>query len=639
MNFLTIADVITDVRLRIERKIVDGHICTVSDNPTTEFLKHLCILIPNDLSSSPNVFWIPPLRRLNVWCQSKTVEEYFAVRLSDITDMTHRLLLWYDEHIPETTSDNEHDIAYLLELKQWFKNMQDTAVMAKQNSRDITLSSGSGNMCGGDVSICSTTNCGELCCGCAYYCCSGCVRAVVETEKAHWQHKGVADAIGGSEYSGGTAGYFTGEAHGYYAATSHELCYSACSHTFGKQCANNVCCCYQCDRGNAAAMEGGGGRVPENCCGAFAYQLASSQESFRRCYCSACACDACRVDKCGECTGELVRGCCHGLGKVCGAFYGVWMDWLKWLVSGFADVCGPMLAALQRVECKDCDCFNCDCSGCDCPGLSCDDSCGKFCTGLVGFFTMLGGILYDALTHNSSSSSTNRRALAETTPEYTVSIVLMCITMFLLLPRLVAVVAYASINVAQGIAKDRSRKCLLIVFCIGFPVGYMVSALGGASTWTYFSIILVSMFSAYKLVSRHVKKIHPALMDTSTLSSEEWRVFHRQVGCLTDCTALDAMVSQLKIHKSWFKDEIARLCERGSCVKCSRFVWSSVPRVVARANLSQRILSSHTPPASVIASDIPTAKPVGEGATLDLTEADGAGVFPMTPMDRHDEAI
>jgi hypothetical protein len=635
MNYLTIAQVIANVRHKLENKEIDGHKVTVTDTSECEFLKRICLLVPSEFAHSTNLFWIHPLHRLVYCCSGESIKDHLIQRIGDVSDMISRVLVWYDNQLPPTTPDNEVNLAYLIQLKEMFKQLKRIADQVQANNAIETTSSWS--CCpSSDQSCCRSssnyayydTSCCELCCGCAYFCCKDCMRCVIEFEQLRYHNQGVASQAAGDGYSGGTIGYFTGEGGGYVDASAHEMCWNWCSDVCGKKCANNTCCMYKYDQGIAAAMNGD--HAPKNCCGACAYEVTKGHENVRACYCSLCDC---KHIGCGGCIGDMGQmflGCFKGTGKICGSLFHLWLEWATFLCEHVGDLCKCICEAIGKIDCKDIDCKCGDC-GNACSG--CGNDCGKMCTGIVGFFAAVGGAIFDQLgnsdnknKHNEGQVDGGRRILSEFTPEYTVSIILMCIVIFIFLPRLTGNLAYTIINMKDRIALQRSRKIVCIMFLFGVPLGYFISALGGASTWTYFSITLVTVYLCYRMLNDRIKLADPSLLDVSYLSCDEWRLLHVSLGSNPDPVGLEIILTQLLKHRYLLKDEILHQRETCYLARMTYMLWPSIAKAMARDALSDVILKSrrlpddYAPSPDSIASAPPMVAaevvPVGEAVAV-----------------------
>lgn len=303
-NFTSLAARLVDARRAVETKFDDdtGKPKRRSCTPSSKFIKEICGLIPSDLLLATNFYWSPKLI-----CSSEVSK---LQRYSDVESMLHRIALWYEFMLPADDGSNSDDIRILLNLREWFDQL-DRATKEHMQSLNQARNSGKASDCDDDCRC-------EICGYCCFYGCDTCTRCLFEVEKQFHTNQGVADAVGGGSYSGGAVGLVNGEFGGYFAASSNQQCHDWCRGVCGGEFANICCFCVQSDKGTAAAVNGG--PPPNNCCGQMSFHTAKCVEETRGCYCGCFQEIGNICCTCGEGLVQVIQGLGTGIQRLCEGF-------------------------------------------------------------------------------------------------------------------------------------------------------------------------------------------------------------------------------------------------------------------------------------------------------------------------------
>lgn len=226
---------------------------------------------------------------------------------------------------------------------------------------------------------------------------------------------------------------------------------------------------------------------------------------------------------------------------------------------------------------------------------------------VIGFFCAAAATIYDAVGGNSGgdnnddmmmtnttafstidNSNINRR-LAETGSEYIPSIIFMVTCLIVFMPRVLASLLYASINVYEGLAIQKSMKILSTMLLIALPCAIVLSTFGRASSYTYVSLILMFMHFSYKASSRYYKEPHPDIIDTSYLSTSEWRSLREQV--LKDNSNVSSIVQNLTRHREYLRVNMDEY-KNGPISSTFWALFPTVLKTIVRFNISRKV--AHT---------------------------------------------
>lgn len=183
--------------------------------------------------------------------------------------------------------------------------------------------------------------------------------------------------------------------------------------------------------------------------------------------------------------------------------------------------------------------------------------------------------------------SSSRRLTPETSAEFTPSIIFMVLTLLIFLPRILSNVFYVLVNIFQGISLNHSVKVISLML-VAVPFAILVSVLAGASRWTYVSLLLLFMHSAYALYNSQRRKVDPRLTDLSLLSCRDWRNYRLQ----ENATYLPDILSTLVGFQELFREETKRLKATSFFFVVAKVLWPTLDKAYFRWNARSVILES-----------------------------------------------
>jgi hypothetical protein len=585
MRFGSLAQILTEVRFALETKFgEDKKQVKVKHTVELDFLQCLCVLIPSDLLFSTNIHY-PPLLYLRAWWHKTDPNAYLKQRNSDIEKMADRVLLWFHQLPTERAVVDTDDLRLLLNLKGFFVNL-------KTKTREVgaALSTDrSGASPGGS-----------------------CWDALWETIfllyyylfLLHFPKAQPIDSV-------------------FQLQDRYEGPY-------GQGGARRFYCLTPCETNRETK-----GRDPDS-------------SGWSNC-CSTCECDSCSRccgDWCWYCSTPVSvdspnRGhstwqhhpyygshqhddpCCRECLVSTGAL-DLWQDFWQCFCRGLFECCKVCSCAGGGGECN-----GLSCEGCSECGLVGDD-CVSAVISICGAIGALAAFVLDAITSHSNSgggrgssdndplpaNSTNatvasiarqlfgvategeedvdltllRRLDSQTSSEYTPSIVFMALALFVFLPRLLPTVVYSLLNLSQGLSVDHSLKTFSAMLLVGLPIGLLLAFLGGASRWTFVTLLLIAMHATYALYSLQRKKVDPQLMDISFLSCAEWRVYRLE----EDGPCLGEIAATLVHHQATFRSEKKRIQERPWLLRpLRRILWPAIDKTYLRWALREEVEASH----------------------------------------------
>jgi hypothetical protein len=192
--------------------------------------------------------------------------------------------------------------------------------------------------------------------------------------------------------------------------------------------------------------------------------------------------------------------------------------------------------------------------------------------------------IYDVLALRRLSA-----ARTETSADYTPSIVFMTLALIIFLPRILCNLSYVFLNLSQGISVNHSLKLLTLMILLGAPLAILLAALGGASRWTYVSLLLLFMHSFYALYAFQRKRVDPRLTDLSFLSCTEWREYQLQ----QDAAYLPVIVSTLLRFQELFRAETKKLKALSSFFVVAKVLWPTLDKAIFRWTARDDIQRSH----------------------------------------------
>lgn len=576
MKFASLGQLLTDVRLGLENKIINNELIKVKLSSELEFLQQITVLIPAEFLYSINLYY-PPWMILRVWCSGLNPSTYLYQRYTDIDQMIIRILSWYEQKLPPRTETNGVDIDLLLEIKEFFVNLK--------IKNDELLNQNSNNPA--PQHICNGGSCWDTCWETLFYC-------YFYLFLLHFPKKQPVDTKFqlSDKYEGP---YGTGGARKFY-------CPIGCLDENGKK---QCCSRWNCD---------GCGRCCDDCCWYCArptyYNTDTSHHHHHHYYyydhhhhdvcCRECIVSTGLLDAC--------QACCHGMWNI-----------VRLSIEGFGNCCNQTIHFLTSIcssgshqlpNCNcDCECHNlCNgCGNCDCP---IKDECFSAVTAVFGAIGGAIALIIDAISGGNKSDDSNiptnttnlaasnsildhesplRRLNTQTSSEYTPSIVFMIFALIVFIPRLLPNLCYTLINLYQGISKNHSWKVLTSMFFIGLPLAIILSVFGGASRWTYVSLILMFMHSMYAIYSVQRKKVSPSLIDLSYLSCAEWRAFNYS----SDQVYLGHIVDTLVRYQDTFRHESRQLKQKSIIFVWMKIIWPTLDKAYIRWNLREDIRASH----------------------------------------------
>jgi hypothetical protein len=602
MDLVSIRDSILSVEHLLRRKHREGRKFTVNRSNELDFLRDICILIPYDFIFSTKLFWVPEVR-----CDGKSDSEYFDDRCRDIIAMCERVSLWFARHLPPRNADNAADIDALLLLRDSFAALEAVGRnFLLKNPYAVTDNDSDSCDCG--RCDCYCINYGPNRCDCCFCCqcrcsdcpadfcvhtCHSCSRGILSGNHSSVRYIAESSQNAASEGRNAILGFFEKDV-AKHATSANEMCRSWCSDVCGNH-ASNACCCNQVQ--DAARIVSSGG----SWCG-----------------------DMCRcIGSCSSQFGSICFDILHGVGKLIGQLLQIFnpenicntIEFCSRCV-GFGRDCS-CLNAMQNVNCSNCNCGDCKCD-CNCDG----DALGAIGT-MIGVACGIVGSVYDAVVgfDNSSDSSdgspTNNstdffnvsyfdqvveiydessvesfhRRLSQTSPQYTPSIIFMCIAIFVFAPRIVFNFSYIFVNWRQGISKDRNLKVLAAMFLLAIPSAILLCAYAEASTWTFVTISCMFTHFAYRVESMRHKRFCWQLADTSYLSAVTWRSLDATKCNQTD--VLELVCADLLKHKEIMQSDMIQMSRESFIHRIVYFTCRSVFKLLSRIRLSRDIISSH----------------------------------------------
>lgn len=603
MKYDTIAQILTEIRLNLQLKIINNNLTKVSYTPELDFLKQILLLIPSDLLFSPNLNYSPFLT-FRLWWNNLTPKEYLLQRCSDINLMTSRILFWYETHLPFKNENNESDIICLLEFKIFIENLQIKNNEYKNLIETSYRHTQSTLCCCLNNLYCTIGSCWddtwELCFYSYYY---GCLLYFPNSQPVDSKYE-IRERYAGEFGSGGARKYYCSSSPSSSSSSSSPSSTSrnGCCHCNDLQCyyCYDGCCRCFCDclwysttpqptYTYSTTYHHGSSYQQNN------YYYYGHQSNNNIC-CRECCVSTGLLDNCKDCW-RGIGSCCKNGGEC--VFRG----------------CGHCIHGISSNGCSKCDCPKCD--GCNCDGGHCN-GCGNVGDDCVkGIMTVCGAIAgivsatFDAITSSGKNNDddnyvvpingTNstvrylseltydRRLEDQTTAEYTPSIILMVISILIFAPRVFPNTFYALLNIYQGIARNRALKSLTAMIVFGLTIGLVVSSFGGASGWTFVTITLLTMHLSYSWMTISIKKVDPDILDISFLSCKEWRQFNLQEGG----SYLHGLLGTLISYKERIRHEMKKLAHYSTFLVPFLLLWPAVFKAYIRWNLSTEIIDAH----------------------------------------------
>jgi hypothetical protein len=583
MRFGSLAQILTKARLALETKYEDQKPVKVKHTQELDFLQSLCVLIPADLLFSTNLHY-PPLLSLRVWWHKTNPTAYLLQRNSDLERTADRVLYWFDRELPTRTEANKEDVALLLELKGFFVLLKSKSGEMVAALRNRQMESAGDGVCGG----------------------GSCWDAVWETAFYLYfylflLHFPTAQPIDSTielqqRYEGP---YGEGGARRFYCLTPCE----DKGKDGGSQSGGSSSCCSTCHCDDCC-------RCCSDCCWYYTTPSYSSHHHHHHHHHHS-------PYYSGTDSQRHNDPCCHEC-LVSTGLFDAWLDCCQFLCRG-------LFSCFKWIG-------DCHCAGCELKGLGqCCEVC-RGCSSSVGdelasaFASFCGAVgalvafILDAISSHGTTSddsgegqptnSTNssaarylfeeaelegsdlhhRRLDAQTSSEYLPSIIFMTIALFIFLPRLLANVFYSLVNLSQGISGNHSVKAFAAMLLGGLPFGLLLSILGGASRWTFVTLLLITMHAAYAVYSLQRKKVDPRLMDVSFLTCAEWREYRLD----RDGLYLREITASLVRLQDTFQTERKKIQEQRRLLRSlRRILWPTIDKAYLRWVLRDLIKASH----------------------------------------------
>lgn len=610
MDFVSIRDSILSVEHLLKKKHREGRKVTVNKSNELDFLRDICILVPYDFSFSSKLFWVPTVR-----CDGLSDSDFYEQRCRDVIAMCERVSLWYSRYLPPRNEENGADYDALLLLRDSFAALEIAGRnLLIKNPHLVATTHHSNDAC----SNCGRCDCyifyyGPDRCNCCYCCqchcsncpadfcihaCHSCNRGILSIDHSSVRFIAESSRNAASEGRDAVLGFFKGDVVK-HATSANEICHSWCSDVCGSHI-SNACCCSQVQD---------------------AARVVTSGESFSWCG-NICHCIGGFASNFGSICFDII----HGVGRILGQLLQLFhpenlcrgIEFCS-QCFGFGRECS-CLSALQNINCSNCNsCGDCKCD-CNCSG-------GGDAIGAIGTMIAAGcgivGSVYDAVvgfdkssdsddspsTNSTSVSSmdyfyqtdgsldgyaaadTFQRRLSQTSPQYTPSIIFMCIAIFVFAPRIIFNFSYIVVNWRQGISNDRNWKVLAVMCLLAIPCAILLCAYAEASTWTFVTISCMFTHFAYRIESMRHKRLCWQLADTSYLSAAEWRPLDMEKCRQTD--ALELLCADLLKHKNLMHLDMIQRSRETFIHRIVYFTCRSALKLLSRIKLTNDIISSH----------------------------------------------
>lgn len=328
------------------------------------------------------------------------------------------------------------------------------------------------------------------CCDTCCYTCYCVINAFGNSYATHNQNVGTTQAMHGEDYHGGVAGFFNGNLNGWLQGWVSVQEYNGCRSLCGTDVANICCCGYEQNQATASAMSGGA--APSGCWSFVNGSWCAFEET-----------------RCNENFFQLWTGCFSQLGQL---FLGA-ADSLEHIVGVVGHGAGDVFHLLSDIVST--------IGRCNIGEI--DEDAQKFlATAIAGLVTAFGYI-YSHLEQVAHARRLIESGVDQTDARFIPSMIAMTFSILLFLPRILLSLALIYQNLSQGIAVRQNLRLLAAEFIIGLPVALCAAFVGGASGWTYTSLVLFGMYVAYACESMYSQKIKGKFADACYFSSIEWR--------------------------------------------------------------------------------------------------------------------
>jgi hypothetical protein len=444
-------------------------------------------------------------------------------------------------------------------------------------------------------------------CGTASVCCIDfCGRTVEGVGRRHAEADGIEMQQAGGEYSGGFWGCCDGTASGYFGAEWNDWLHNAGTNICGEPFAN-TCCIGAAQSDGAVAARAGEG-VPDNVAAAMAYHETNCNDAI---YSAMVGCPSSAMHFCDTTLPGAISG---GVGVLCDAeTWSCLTDAVRgcggqfeMLLAGCRDI-GDLCERIPELAQACCQCMG----SCNCGDMK----------ELYAILAATAGGIWLGLT-DAGEEEGGRRLLqaAQTSAEFTPSIVLMVLAVLTLGPSVAANFFQAVKNIQDGVAVDQSKRRLYAQMA-GATTAVAMSVVGGASGWTYVTALMSCMSMAHFCVDRQNRKANGALPSGcglaldgdlpawAYLSRKEWRAVASAL-VEPDLERLQGLLDQLSGSVRAFKLEAYAVSQTNCAMKyLVNICWTGAIYARARSNISDDIKAAHELPAAKARLIVPQRVP------------------------------